>query len=203
MVELPNAAVILLLTLGALFSLLNWCSFVATAWTGKFHSAVPLVGGLCLGAGALLLPPLRPYAWAVVFLDYGTIVFVVVFPRLVREMWSTSWFNLMEEYVGVRGRTTVRVRLFRREVFIITWRVARPAGDYGLVEMSRVGTWEREPHRLIIRIGDDEAVLVPLLGVSGWRPSGWFDFCRSSEDLAGDGLELLRRVSGGREPDGG
>ncbi len=104
----------LLLALGCWLSLLNWSALFLSWWSGKFHSAIPLVGGFCLGAGALLLPALRPYAWVAVFLDWGTLVVVVSLPWLVREVWATCGFNLMEEYIGVKGRTTVRLRLFRR-----------------------------------------------------------------------------------------
>ncbi len=66
-------------------------------------SIIPLVGGFCLGTGALLLPSLRPYAWAAVLPDWGTLVVVVSHSWLVREVWATCWFNLMEEYIGVKG----------------------------------------------------------------------------------------------------
>jgi hypothetical protein len=192
------------LGLGAVFSLLNWAAVVATWRTGTFHSAVPLVGGLCLCLGAGLLPSLRPYAWAVPFLDYGTVVFVLGLPGFVRELWATSRFNLVEEYVGVTGRTTVRVRLFRRGVCVVRWDIARPPGDHGLVGMGRLCTWEREADRLVIRDGEDAAVLVQLDdGRAGVRPAAWFEFCKDSADLSGDGLELLRRVLRARAPDVG
>jgi hypothetical protein len=187
----PSAAGILL-GLGVLFSLLNWASVVATWRTGKFHSAVPLVGGLCLCLGAGLLPPLRPYAWAVPFLDYGTIVFVLGLPGFAHEVWATCRLNLLEEYVGVRGRSTIRVRLFRRGVCVVRWDIARPPGEYGLVEMGRLCTWEREADRLILRDGDDTALLVPLDGGAGLRPVGWFASCRDSPDLSAAGVEFRR-----------
>ncbi|QDU20571.1 hypothetical protein [Urbifossiella limnaea] len=183
----------LLLALGSWVSLLNWVVLLVSWRTGKFHSAIPFVGGFCLGVGALLLPPLRPYAWAAVLLDWGTIVVVLSLPSVVQELWETSWFNLVEECVGVRGRTTVRLRLFRRGVVVINWDIARPKGEHGLVGMGQLGRWEQGEDRLTLRLGDDEAVLVPLDGPPGWRPSVWFGFCRNSEDLYGDGLELRRR----------
>jgi hypothetical protein len=175
---------------------------VATWWTSTFHSAVPLVGGLCLGLGAALLSSLRPYAWAVPFLDYGTIVLAL--PCVVREVWSTCRLNLLEEYVGVRGRTTIRVRLFRRGVCTVRWDIVRPPGEYGLVGMGRLCTWEREADRLVLRDGVNVAVLAPLDdGRAGWRPAAWFEFCKDSVDLSGDGLELLRRGPRARPTDAG
>jgi hypothetical protein len=154
--------------------------------------------------GAGLLPLLRPYAWAVPFLDYGTIVVVLALPFIVREVWGTSRLNLVEEYVGVRGRTTVRVRLFRRAVCVVNWDIARPPGDHGMVGMGRLCTWEREADRLVLRDGGDAAILVQLDdGRSGVRPTAWFEFCKDSADLSGDGLELLRRGPRARPTDAG
>jgi hypothetical protein len=184
----------LLLGLGVLFSLLNWVALAMSLWSGKFHSPVPLVGGLSLVLGASLLPPLRPYAWAGIVLDYGTLAFALSVPGFARELWATSWFNLVEECVGARGRTTVRVRLFRRGVSTVNWDITRPAGELGLVGMGQLGTWERDADRLVLRVGEDRAVLVPLSGgQEGWRPAEWFAFCRDSPDLGAAGVELLRQ----------
>ncbi len=191
--DIERTIAVALLGIGCWLSLLNWVALLVSWRTGKFHSAIPLVVGLSLGTGALLLPPLRPYVWAGVLLDWGTIVVVLSLPSFVRKMWETSWFNLVEECVGVRGRTTVRLRLFRRRVVVINWDIARPKGEHGLVGMGQLGTWVRGEDRLTLCLGDDEAVLVPLDGPPGWRPSVWFGFCRNSEDLRGDGLELRRR----------
>jgi hypothetical protein len=49
--------------LGAAFSLLNWV-YVYLSWrTGRSHSLIPLIGGVCLLIGALLVPSLHPFAW--------------------------------------------------------------------------------------------------------------------------------------------
>lgn len=181
-----------LLCIGGWRFLLNWSAVFLSWRSGKFHSAIPLVGGLCLGVGASLLTPLRPYTWAAPFLDWGTIVVVVSLPWLVREMWKTCRLNLVEECVGVRGRTTVRLSLFRRGVAVVGWDISRPKGEHGMVGMSRLGTWEQSNDRLVLRLGDDEAILVPLDGEPGWQPLSWFGFGKDSEDLSDNGLVLKR-----------
>jgi hypothetical protein len=185
-----------LLTLGAVISLLNWSTLFRTWWTGRFCSAVPLVGAACLGAGALLLPSLRPYAWAAVLLDFGTLALLLAAPRIAQSAWATSRFRLVEEYVGQRGATTVRLRLFRRGVFTLRWDIERPPGEYGLIGMGNVGTWERDGDTLVLRIGEDRAVFRPLPGEDrrGWRQSIGFGHCEQNPELSLEGLEFFLRV---------
>ena len=104
--------------------------------TGRFSSAVPLVGAVCLGTGAVLLPGVRPYAWVAILLDYGTLALLLGTPTIAREAWATCRINLLEEYVGQRGITTVSLRLFRRGVFSLRWDIKRPPGELGIGGMG-------------------------------------------------------------------
>jgi hypothetical protein len=172
---------------------MNWLMLLATWCTGRYHSPVPLIGAAFLGVGALLHPALRPYAWAAVLIDAGTLAIVPALPRIVREMWETSRFNLEVEYIGRRDATTVSLRLFRRGIFTIRWEIKRPPGEYGLVGMGNIGTWEREADTLILRIGADHALFGPLPGEpdAGWYQLTGFDHCKRPE-LSLEGLELRR-----------
>ena len=151
----------------------NWASLVLSLRTGRFCSPVPLVGAVFLVAGALLFPTLRPYAWAGVLLDFGTLVLLLALPMIAREMWATCRFNLLEEYVGRRGATTVYLRLFRRGVFTLRWDIQRPAGEHGLIGVGNIGTWEREAETLVLQIGEEQARFTRLAGADriGWSQS--------------------------------
>src|SRR3954454_11922043 len=88
-----------LLGLGAAVSLLNWACVYQSWRTGRSHSLVPLVGGVCLLIGASLVPGLRPFAWVALVADAGTIVVFVAVPFVVWEAWRTCPLNLLGEYV--------------------------------------------------------------------------------------------------------
>lgn len=103
----------ILIALGGFIASMNWASLIATHCTGRFHSAVPLVGALLLGAGLALLPSTRHYAWAAILADYGTLILLFSLPKLVREEWRTSRHNLVAEYRGGSGITTACISLYR------------------------------------------------------------------------------------------
>jgi hypothetical protein len=182
-----------LIAIGAILSLLNWATLLCSLRTGRFISAVPLVGGVCLGTGSVLLPFLRPYAGVAVLLDYGTVALLLGLPGIAREAWATCRINLLEGYVGQRVGTTVSLRLFRRGVFTLHWDIERPPGECGIVGTGRIGTWEREADRLVLRIVNECAVFRPLPeGVNkGWYQSAGFDDCEQDPDLALRGLEFV------------
>jgi hypothetical protein len=153
---------LVLMTLGGLIAAMNWLSIFQSWRTGRFHSAIPLIGGLFLCVGMLLLPSTRPYAWAALPLDYGTIITVFALPYLVYMFWSVSRFNLLEEYTGQLGIQTVHLRLFRRSIFTIEQHFHR---EYGMTSVETTGEWEREQGRLLLRRGGQSAVLVSSLDV--------------------------------------
>jgi hypothetical protein len=194
---LPNdpqvMAAVSALGLGAALSFLNWAWLVATWWTGRFHSMIPLVGASFLGAGALLLPTLRPYAWAALLIDVGTLAFLPFIPQIAREIWSTSLFNLLEEYVGNRNITTVHLRLFRKSIFTLWWDIKRLAGEHGITGKGMSGTWEREADTLVLRVGVERVVFRPLLDSSreGWGLSQEFQHEEESPELSLVGLEFV------------
>jgi hypothetical protein len=184
---------VVLLTLGAFVSLANWASLVLSLRTGRFCSSVPLLGAGFLVAGALLLPTPRPYAWAGVLLDFGTLALLLALPMIVREMWATCRFNLLEEYVGRRGATTVYLRLFRRGVFTLRWDIRRAAGEHGVIGMGNIGTWEREADTLVLHYGEELARFTRLAegDKRGWTQSAGFGHCVGNSELSLEGLELV------------
>jgi hypothetical protein len=149
---------ITLLGFGSAVSLLNWVGVYQSWRTGRSHSLIPLIGGVCLLNCALLVASLRPFAWVAILADCGTIVVFVSIPGIAWEAWSTCPLNLLGEYVGLLGKTTIRLRRFRRGVFTIHWQIERLPGEYGLISRGRIGSWEQLDDSLILRDGNDRAV---------------------------------------------
>jgi hypothetical protein len=192
---------VVLVCLGGVVALLNWLSLVQTWSTGRFSSPIPLIGGAFLGGGMLLVPSTRPYAWAGVFADYGTLALLPDLPRIIDEVWSTSRYNLVEEYVGDRGIKTVYLRLFRKGVFTIEQPFRRQAGECGLLRAGTIGKWERKGDRLVLRLDDRlrqdgrAAEFEPLATIepAGVRQVLGFPDYESNGDLSLADIELRLR----------
>ena len=132
------------MVLGGLLSFANWWSVYQSYRTKRFHSAIPFFGAAFLGLGMLIIPSTRPYAWSALVLDYGTLAFLLASPKLAREAWNTSRFNLLFEYLGTAGMKTVHLRLFRQGIFTIRLQLHRPPGETGLVGTGTSGTWQHD-----------------------------------------------------------
>ena len=78
-------------------------------------------------------------------------------PAILWEVWRTCPLNLLGEFVGLSGKRTIRQRIFRRGVFTIHWQIERLPGEYGLISMGRIGSWEQHDASLILRDGTDRA----------------------------------------------
>jgi hypothetical protein len=182
--DIVGQIAVLLLSLGGLFALLNWLALFQTWRTGRFCSGIPLIGTACLGAGALLLPSTRPYAWAVLLLDFSALLFLVAIPHIAKEAYETSRFNLLEEYVGERGNKTVCLRLFRKNIFTLRQDFRRTSDEDGVVQLSTIGRWDREEQRLKLRFGEDCALFEAQSegGSEIWRQvSGFWAYEREPE----------------------
>jgi len=194
MLWLPVFAVALM-CLGGLIALLNWWYLFLSWRTGQFHSPLPLIGALLLGGGMLLLPSTRLFAWVGLLADFGTLALLLAMPRIVNEMWSTSGYNLLEEYVGNRGIKTVNLCLFRNGVFTIKQIFRRPPDECGVVQAGTIGTWQRERERLLLRMDGQSAEFEPLptIEAKGLRQVVGFSSYEKSEDYSLAGIDL--RVS--------
>jgi hypothetical protein len=190
-----QAFAVALLGLGGLVALGNWLSIYLTWRTGRFCSPVPLIGATFLGVGMLLLPSTRPYAWAAVLIDYGTLVALIALPFLVGEFWRTSRFNLLEEYVADHGIKTVHLRLFRKGVFTIEQCFSLQAGECGVISVGTIGKWRREHDRLVLRLDGQCAEFESLPGIEpeGLRQVVGFPNYESDNDLTLAGIELRLR----------
>ncbi len=157
----------LLIGLFVALTLVNVAVVLANAITRRHSSMVFLFGGFLGAAGFFLTPRLRPYAWLPPLLDPATMALLFALPRLLNEFWETSRFNLLSRYTGRRGIQQVNLCLFRKGVFVLRQSFARPSGEFGIVESSTIGTWQREEDQIILRIGEQTAVFEIVPSSSG------------------------------------
>lgn len=134
-----------LIALGVVFSLMNW-SYVVLSWVKKRHvSLVPLVGAIPLGCGLVLLPQTRPFAWLALVADCGTLGILLGMPFIVREIWSTSRFNLLHSFASSASGRQVSIKLFRRHVAVISVKFDPPIRcverDSYVQSFGMVGNW--------------------------------------------------------------
>jgi hypothetical protein len=184
-----------LILLGGYLSLFNWAALISSLVTRRFTSGVPLFGAGFLAAGAALVPTLRPYAWAAILIDWGTLSFLVALPWIAWSMFSTSHFTLVEEYAASKEKLKVRMRLFQRGICTIRWDVERNPGEFGIASAGREGTWKRENESLIITIGQDNLVFTTSSesGAIVLRQSVASEYQRSDAQPSLEGVELQRR----------
>jgi hypothetical protein len=207
-VFLERGAALVLVVLGGYVVVINWGCLIETRRTGRFHSAVPLVGPLLIGAGLLLLPLARPWAGTPLLADWGTLVLLFAAPRLVREGWETSRFTLVAEYrggrdlPGERGTITVCLRLHRGGACAVEYNRTRPTAQTGMPSwssMSLIGTWVRVGPLLTLRIGNTPTrfEIVPADGGESLRQVSGFSW-EGAEELSLAGAGLRRQKGPGR-----
>lgn len=134
-----------LIAFGGLMCLLNWGTAFASWRSKRFVSAVPLVGALLLGAGLVLLPETRPFAWLALIADYGTLVLIVALPWIAHEFWSTSRINLLHSFTTNAKERAVSINLFRRQIAVISAEFDPPIPcddhDARVQSFGLVGKW--------------------------------------------------------------
>jgi hypothetical protein len=184
-----SQAGVALMALGSVFALVNWLALEETWRTGRFHSVIPPLGGLCLAIGALLVEATRPWAWLAVVVDPGTFLFVLALPSLVAEAWTTSRFTLLEEYEGQQGNKTVLLRLFRNNHLTLRQDFHYEAGKLGTIQVITVGTWERNEEKLVVNFWQVRAVLIPL-------PPNGPEVWRQADSSGEDSRDLSCRLPG-------
>ena len=136
------------LVLGGLLASFNWYSIYASRKSGRFVSAVPLIGAALLVVGFLGIPQTRPYAWLGIIIDYGTLALIMASPRLMREAWLVSSVNLLHGLTGLNNGRRDDIRLFRKSIFTIrcVHEPGVPCNEYGALVQSYGfgGTWHEQ-----------------------------------------------------------
>src|SRR5262245_9068314 len=141
-----------------LFAALNAFIVIRNLRSEKYISSFPIVGGMAGVAGFLLTPSLRKYAWAPLLLDYGTVSVIIAIPKLIRELWQISDFNLVREYIACDDRREIRLRFHKANIFTIRIKIKRQVGELGLVELNTSGDWRQDGGALFLEIRADTAV---------------------------------------------
>ena len=108
------------------------------------RSTVPLVGGIAGIIGFLGVDALKQYAWTPLVLDIGSAGFLVLtLPRIVKEWWQFSAFNLRQAYRSTTNPAkTATLRLYRSGVFVLRLDFHRQENERGINQFSRLGTWQ-------------------------------------------------------------
>ena len=186
---------IIFIAMGGYVVVYNWASVVQSHRTGRFHSAVPLIGAVFLGAGLAMLLRTRSYALLSILVDYGTLILLYSSPKLVRQFWETSRFNLLAEYKAAAGAVTTQISLYRTGKFVILHERQWIPGETGWVSLSNVGEWKQTSQHLTLTSGDKTAEFAPdvkdgveyLRQISG---SLWED----NTELSSAGMAFMRRA---------
>lgn len=145
-----------LLTAGLLFPALSVVTCIASAATGRSggrHASpvcIPLIGPVLLTQW--ILSSGHP-SWAIPLvwlLDPGTVLLVLVLPRLIREGWRISVFTRVLTLRGAHGLQSVVLTLQRGGWYRLrkSWR--RPPGECGIVELSEAGCYTDGGTQLIL-----------------------------------------------------
>jgi hypothetical protein len=185
---------LLLIGLFVALTLGNVAILLANAFSRRHSSMVFLFGGFLGAAGFFLTPRLRPYAWLPPLLEPATLAFLFALPRLLNELWQTSRFNLLSQYTGRRGIREVNLCLFRKGVLTLRQSFSRSPEEFGLVESSTIGTWQRKEDRIALRIGEQTAVfeIVPSSGGRTIRQCVGFSSFESDPELSLAAIDLSR-----------
>ncbi|WP_146370831.1 hypothetical protein [Symmachiella macrocystis] len=156
---------IFLIVVGLVLSFANWWTLLASSRSGQFVSAIPLVPAIALGAGMVIIPQTRSFAWVAVLLDYGTLILIISLPRMCFESWCTSRHNLMITfYSSEQGRQT-EIRLYRRQIAVVsvTYNPPVQCNEHGALQVSggMVAQWEivGNSYSLVKYDGDRELII--------------------------------------------
>jgi hypothetical protein len=84
-------------------------------------------------------------------LDIGTVAFLLVTPRLLREWWDTSGFTRECLLVGESGNQAVTLSLHRTHAYLLRKNWQRQPGELGINSFSETGTFNRTGDQITLR----------------------------------------------------
>jgi hypothetical protein len=77
---------------------------------------------------------------------------------MLKEMWQTSRYNLLREFVGFTNRKRVHLRLYRHGIFTLKQDFEREPGELGIIACSTIGKWLQANDELRLKIYGKDAV---------------------------------------------
>lgn len=187
-----------LLLLGGIVALSNWYTPIASFRSKRNVSMVPLVGAALLGTGIYVITSSIWWSLLAIFLDLGTLVFVLVLPNIIYDVWATSRYNLVHEFHSAQQFRNVSLRLYRNNTACFKLSIDKesvPSGySLGSVIIGLVGKWEpcSDGFR-IYNYGDGRELLLTASGETFNCIES--DLSNSSSaDSRMDGLEFVKSV---------
>jgi len=136
------------LTIGGYIVAFNWYSIYASHKKNRNVSPVPLIGAFFLVLGLFGFQETKPFAWAGILADYGTLTLIFAIPMLAWESWTTSRINLMHRFLSDAHGRRDDIQLFKRGKFTIKTAYEPPVAcnAHGALAISqgRVGTWKED-----------------------------------------------------------
>lgn len=181
------------LFVGGVWATVNAWAIRERRRTKRFRSTVPIVGAGFLAGGLFLLPATRPIAWVGFFLDPATWDLCWAVPKVFREAWSTSRFNLLEEHAGRKDRLTAHLRLYRGGVFTLIQRIERKKGEPGVGGAGTIGRWAREGDRLTLETEEGRRVVLATAGKGSLRRIEGEPGLRKNPEFTLQGVVLKRK----------
>lgn len=141
---------------GLLFPALSLLTVLASAmtwWRSHRHASavlIPFIGPALLTCWILLRGYsgwFIPLAW---LLDIGTLVFLSVLPRLIREWWQTSVFTRTMILRGTQGIQRAEITIHRGGRYLLTKTWNRPRDELGIVGLGEPGSFVAEGETLTL-----------------------------------------------------
>lgn len=147
--------------MGLIFPIISWLTLIGSLWSwwrrGKHTSSVfiPFVGPLLL-TGWIVLAHKPLYFGAIIWTtDIGTLAFLAVSPRLIRDWWQTSSFTKILELHGNQKDQRAILTLHSNGHYVLkkTWH--RPHKQPGITALGEPGTFTKsdDQYRLVSHVG--------------------------------------------------
>ncbi len=135
-----------MLVAGLIFPAVSWLTFMASRrslWRHKKRASsvfIPFVGPLLLTiwvvcAGKPLW--LMAIAWGA---DIGTLAFLFVSPRLIKDWWQTSCFTRTLKLQGSQGEQSAIITFHSTGQYLLKKSWHRPRGQTGIAGLGEPGT---------------------------------------------------------------
>lgn len=144
------------LTFGLLFPIISWVSIIITQilwrYKNKYSSALltPLIGPIFLNIWMCMTE--KP-AWLFFLpwlLDIGTIPFLLMLPRLIRDEWSTSRFTKLFSISSTKNKQTTVISFHKGGKYFIKFRWERFPGELGIIATNDFGDFTKSNNDYIL-----------------------------------------------------
>ena len=130
---------IFLILLGGFIAASNWYAPIRSKREERHVSTVPLIGVALLGGGIYTLSGSLLWALLAIPFDLGTVLFLLGLPWLFSELWQTSWFNELANFIARDNGREVLITLYRNGRVSINQEYNGTVGplEHGFIPVSR------------------------------------------------------------------